>query len=253
MPRKPRRKSSSGIYHVMIRGINRQTIFEEDGDKIRLLDTISRFKGRCNFNLYGYCLMNNHIHLLMREVDESISLTMQRIGASYVYWYNAKYDRYGPLFQDRFKSETVETLRYFKKVLRYIHQNPLKANLVKNVFESKWTSLTEYLGEPRIVDIDFALHMFSPKRTEAIQQFTKYMTKSNDDQCLDDHIKIRISDDDVRNYLNKLGIPHSSSLQQMDRVRRDSIILQLKQIDGVSIRQLARVTGVSRSVIQRVE
>ena len=93
MARKPRRKSYSGIYHIMLRGINRQTIFEDDEDKIRLLTTIKRYKEKSNFKLYGYCLMDNHMHLLMQEMDETVSQTIQRIGASYVYWYNSKYVR----------------------------------------------------------------------------------------------------------------------------------------------------------------
>src|SRR5699024_6218007 len=124
MVRKPRRKSQTGIYHIMLRGINRQTIFEDDEDRIRLLSTIKRYKEKSNFKLYGYCLMNNHIHLLMQEVDETISQTIKRVSASYVYWYNNKYSRCGHLFQERFKSENVETANYFITVLRYIHQNP---------------------------------------------------------------------------------------------------------------------------------
>lgn len=252
MPRKPRRKSISGIYHIMIRGINRQTIFEDDEDRERLLETLDRFKEICQYKLYGYCFMDNHIHLLIREVEESISQTIKRISSSYVYWYNNKYSRSGHLFQERFKSEAVETTGYFKTVLRYIHQNPLKARLAKNVFECKWTSLREYLGHPSIIDIDYALHLFSPNRVKAIQRFTVYMEQENNDQCLDNHVKIKPSDNEVRSYLNKLGIPHSSSLQQMDKGKRNEIISQLKQLEGVSIRQLARVTGISKSVIQRV-
>src|SRR5699024_11465415 len=111
----------------MLRGINRQTIFDDDEDKIRLLITIKRYKEKSNFKLYGYCLMDNHIHLLMQEMDETVSQTIQRIGASYVYWYNSKYLRCGHLFQDRFKSENVETADDFIKVLRYIHQKDRKS------------------------------------------------------------------------------------------------------------------------------
>lgn len=253
MPRKPRKGSGSGIYHIIIRGINRQTIFEDEEDKIRLLKTLEKFKNISKYKLYSYCFMDNHIHLLIREVEEPISLTMKRISASYVYWYNNKYQRSGHLFQERFKSEAVETKSYFKTVLRYIHQNPLKANLATNVYECKWTSLNEYLGEPKIIDIDFALQLFSPHREKAIQRFTNYMQQANDDQCLDDYFNIRTSDHEVRSYLNRIGIPNSSSLQQMDRDQRNAVILQLKQLDGVSIRQLARVTGISKSVIDRVK
>lgn len=252
MPREPRRKSNSGIYHIMLRGINRQTIFEDDEDKIKLLRTIKRYKGKNNFKLYGYCLMDNHIHLLMREVEETVSQTIQRISASYVHWYNSKYARCGHLFQGRFKSENVETSNYFITVLRYIHQNPLKAMLAEDIFRCKWTSLQAYLGKSSTVDIDPVLHLFSPNRHKAIQLFVDYMQESNNDQCLDDYAKVRMSDDEVKSYLNKLGFPTSSALQQMEKRIRNAIILELKKLDGVSIRQLARITGISKSVIDRI-
>ncbi|MDY0404882.1 transposase [Virgibacillus sp. 179-BFC.A HS] len=198
--------------------------------------------------------MDNHIHLLIREADETVSQTIKRISSSFVYWYNSKYNRYGHLFQDRFKSENVEDIRYFKTVLRYIHQNPLKAGLARNVFDWKWTSFKAYLGKSSFIDIDidFALNLFSSHRNEAIQLFTDYMQQSNDDQCLDDHVKVRMSDSDVRSYLNDLGFPNGSSLQQMEKEIRNAIILELKGLHGVSIRQLARITGISKSVIDRV-
>lgn len=252
MPRIPRRKSSNGIYHIMFRGINRQTIFEDDQDKQRLLETLKRYQTLSQFKLYGYCVMDNHFHLLLKEIAEPISLTMKRIGVSYVYWYNNKYSRSGHLFQDRFRSEPVETERYFKTVLRYIHQNPLKANLVKNIFECQWTSLKEYLGPSSMIDVDFVLDLFSPNRTKAIQIFTEYMQENNEDQCLGESLTVRTSDNEVRKHLNQLGIPHSGSLQQMEKSQRNNVILQMKQIEGISIRQLERITGISKSVIQRV-
>ena len=110
MPRQARKKSSSEIYHIMLRGINRQNLFEENEDSQRFIETTGYYKSVSGYNLYGYCLMDNHIHLLIREQDESISKIIKRISSSYVYWYNRKYDRCGHLFQERYKSESVETM-----------------------------------------------------------------------------------------------------------------------------------------------
>lgn len=83
--------------------------------------------------MFAYCLMSNHIHMLIKAEKEEPDLIMKRIACSYVYWYNSKYYRNGHLFQDRFRSEPVETDEYFLTVLRYIHQNPIKAKLVDNI------------------------------------------------------------------------------------------------------------------------
>ncbi|RKQ29270.1 transposase [Oceanobacillus halophilus] len=252
MSRKPRRKSRSGIYHIMLRGINRQTIFEDDVDKRRFLETLLKYKPVCNYQIYSYCLMDNHVHLLMKETDESISVAIKRISSSYVYWYNQKYERTGHLFQERFKAEVVENPISFLTVLRYIHQNPMKAGLAKSVFESKWTSFYEYIHQANIVDIDFALQLFSTDRRKAIKLYAEHAQQTNDDQCLEDTVILRRSDREVMEYLYELGIPNKNTLQQLDKRERNKILIRLTALEGVSLRQIARITGVSKSVIHRV-
>lgn len=119
MPREGRKKSKTGVYHIMLRGINRQTIFEDDEDRFKFLETLRKYKDISQYRLYSYCLMDYHVHLLLRETEESISEAIKRISSSYVYWYNLKYERIVHLFQDRFKSERVENTFYFLTVLRY--------------------------------------------------------------------------------------------------------------------------------------
>ncbi len=108
MPRRARLKSASGIYHIMLRGANKQEIFHDDEDCRYFLTTIKRYKVISGMDIYGWCLMNNHVHLLLKEGQEEIATTMKRIGVTYVYHYNCKYKTVGHLFQDRFKSENVE-------------------------------------------------------------------------------------------------------------------------------------------------
>ncbi len=151
MARQARKRSSTGIYHVILRGINRQNIFEDDEDRLKLMETIAYYKGISNYELYGYCLMNNHVHLLIKETDESLSGVVKRFSSSYVYWYNKKYDRCGHLFQERFKSETVESDAYFLTVLRYIHQNPVKARMTKEPKAYLWSSYNEYIGKDKYI------------------------------------------------------------------------------------------------------
>ena len=104
MPRKPREKSSTGIYHVILRGINGQVIFEDHEDFEKFLQTIIKYKDVSEYEIYAYCLMSNHVYLLIKEGKEDLGIVFRRIGARYVYWYNWKYNRRGHLFQDRYKS-----------------------------------------------------------------------------------------------------------------------------------------------------
>lgn len=140
MPRSVREKSETGIYHVMLRGINQQIIINEDEDFEKFLDVLKDCKAVSGFELYAYCLMNNHIHLLLKVQKEELSLIFKRIGVRYVCWYNWKYSRHGHLFQDRFKSEPVNDEKYLLTVLRYIHQKPLKAGLAKEIDTYQYSS-----------------------------------------------------------------------------------------------------------------
>jgi REP element-mobilizing transposase RayT len=140
MPREAREKSKRGIYHVMLRGINRQDIFGDDEDRIKFVETMADCKVISGYKLYGYCLMSNHVHILIKIEKEPIEQVFKRIGARYVHWYNWKYERCGHLFQDRFKSEVVENDSYFLVVLRYILQNLVKAGLTASIGEYRWSS-----------------------------------------------------------------------------------------------------------------
>ena len=159
MPRQARQQSQSGIYHLILRGVNKQVIFEDDEDREKFLWCCRYYKEISQYKVYGYCLMNNHIHLLIKEDKEPISKIMKRIGVSYVSWFNHKYDRCGHLFQDRFKSETVDSDEYLLTLLRYIHQNPMKSGEVKKIAAYPWSSYKEYLGDNNLVDIDFTLRL----------------------------------------------------------------------------------------------
>ena len=108
MPRMSKQKSSTGIYHIILRGINRQIIFEANEDKKKFLEILKKYKGGARYKIYAYCIMDNHVHILIKEGKEPLLKIMKRIGVSYVYWYNYKYERSVHLFQDRYKSELVK-------------------------------------------------------------------------------------------------------------------------------------------------
>ena len=156
MPRQPRVTSGTEIYHVMMRGINHQNIFEEPEDYYQFINILDRMRTQyddlgnpCGTNCiyYAYCLMSNHFHLLIRERDEKVGDTIKRIASSYVYYFNRKYGRDGHLFKERFKSEPVNDMAYFTTLLRYIHQNPVKAGIVTEVKDYEYSSWGEYTGQ----------------------------------------------------------------------------------------------------------
>jgi REP element-mobilizing transposase RayT len=252
LPRSARKISKSGIYHIMLRGINRQAIFENDEDIQRLLEAIVRYKEICKYEVYAYCIMSNHVHLLRKETDDTISNVVKRISGSYVFWYNKKYERCGHLFQERYKSEAVENDEYFLTVLRYIHQNPIKAGMVKDISTYKWSSYNEYIKEAVVINKDFVLGLFSNDKAKATELFCKFNYHKNNDMCLEDEDKIRVSDSELIERLAELGIANASEFRQLEKDKRNEFIRELKSIEGVTIRQLSRVTGISKSAINSI-
>jgi len=246
MPRTARKKSSTGIYHVMLRGINKQTVFLDDEDNQKFLQTLEDCKKISGFELYAYCLMGNHIHLLLKIVTEELEQIFKRIGARYVYWYNNKYERSGHLFQGRYKSEAVEDDSYFAMVLRYIHQNPIKAGLCKSLTEYQWSSYNEYMQKSRIVNCKFALDLIGK------EHFEKYMNEEHNDTCMDYSHRKRLTDKELHVAIENRYEIKASAIQFLSKDMIGDILKDILTIDGVSTRQLSRVTGISVNIIWKL-
>lgn len=249
MPRTAREKSKTGIYHVILRGINRQTIFEDDEDAAKFIQTLEKYRKKSGFVLYAYCLMGNHVHLLIKEEEEDLGTSIKRIGASYVYWYNWKYERYGHLFQDRYKSENVENDKYFLAVLRYIHQNPLKAELVGELADYTWSSFGEYIGKVKLVDKGYVLKLFSNNWLKAIEGFKEFHAIEGQEICLDIDEKKKWKDSDAIELIKNIcQVASCKEVQKLDK-KDQSQYFKLLHKEGLSARQIARITGIGRWII----
>ena len=256
MPRQARVKSKTGIYHVIVRGISQQNIFHDEEDFIRFLEMLDRVKKTSGFKLYGYCLMNNHVHLLIHEFQDKLSLVMKRIGIGYAWWYNMKYQRSGHVFQDRYKSECVEDDTYLLTVTRYIHQNPVKAGMFTSPDQHRWSSCRVYYGESEypkgLTDCTYILEIFSNQCEKSKQSFKKFMEVLSSDNCLDDCVQLRLSDEDLLNEIVMLLAGRDViTLRQIGNQERDVMLGKMKAINGVTQRQIARVTGLSPSLVFR--
>lgn len=247
MPRQARKKSNVGIYHIMLRGVNQQQIFEEQEDCDKFLQVLKDCKAISEFKLFAYCLMGNHIHILLQETKEPIELVMKRIATRFVYWYNIKYHRAGHLFQDRFKSEPIENDAYFLTVLRYIHQNPIKAGICKTVADYENSSYNEYFKSSDLIDRDFVFEIISK------DEFAKFNSEKVFDSCLDveDKPKIKVTDEQAKKIIEKISkCKNVAEFQALDVKTRDKCLKRLRE-SGSSIRQISRLTGVSFNVVRK--
>ena len=242
MARQKRDKSETGIYHVMLRGINKQQVFFDDDDYYMFLDCLSKCKSVSGFQLHAYCLMNNHVHLLIQEADEPIDKIFKRLGDSFIYWYNIKYDRTGGIFQGRFKSIPVNDDGYFISVIRYIHQNPVKAKIVKSCADYKFSSYNAYLKNPGIVNVDFATELIG------INEFKRIHKKICNEQHLDisDYSSVRLSDSKAKQIIEiRTGCKSQEEFLRLSTPVQREYVEKLRK-EGISVRQIIRYTGVSQ-------
>lgn len=253
MPRTARKKSTTGIYHIIMRGINHQILFEDQEDRVRFIYTLKKYREVCGYELYAYCLMDNHIHLLIKEGKEPLETIMRRICGSYVIWYNKKYARIGYLFQDRFKSEPIQNDAYLLTVVRYIFQNPVKAGMVKAVKKHIWSNYMDYIDGNDGTDTEFVLKMFQLNREKALRKFVEFVDQDNEDKCLDIEENKQMTDADAIKIIKEYcKVNHTIDLQKFDVNERNSCLRYLKVEYGLSIRQIERLTGIGRGIIQRI-
>lgn len=244
MTRIVRKKSESNIYHVMLRAINRQQVFLDQEDNRHFLKVLTQCREISKFQLYAYCLMGNHIHLLLRVGEEPLEQVMKRIGTRFVIWYNNKYARTGHLFQDRYKSEPVEDDIYFLVVLRYILNNPIKAGLCRNAENYPWSSAKDYISGRGITDTGFAEKIMGRER---LLEFIKEVAN---DACMDD-VPSRINDIDAQKII--LWIVGGEDVAACLRTVSDNPdqYVRLLRNAGLSIRQISRLTGLSVSTVRK--
>ena len=253
MPRHARVPSGSEVYHVMLRGINKQTIFADGKDSFRFLDTVERYKAECGYKVLAYCLMGNHVHLLMKCEYAKLADAFKKICGSYAYYYNHKYDRTGHLFQDRFRSEAVEDDAYLLTALRYIHRNPVKAGMVSEPQEYPFSSYREYINHPKAfsyADTEFILEIIS--REELI----RYTNTSEDDTVLGEDSalpKPKSLDGKLLSIMqDSYSCGSAAEVRALPRKRKTEMCLEMLR-EGGGIRQISRLTGIDPSSISRMK
>lgn len=261
MPRHQRILSETGIYHVMMRGNERKNLFLDEADKQRFVETVFFKKRETGFLIYAYCLMDNHVHILLKEPPEGLASMMKRINTSYAYYFNEKYQRIGHLFQDRFKSEPIENDRYLLAVVRYIHNNPVKAGIVEKPEQYRWSSYHEYLLEPNPkdnrVETAFILSIMASDVKAAIEEFKAFSLVQEESRFLDIEDSRIWTWEEGKAYLEELlksRWPEKGLGELMtNKSTRKEVIADLKVNTGLSVREIASLLGINRGLVQKVK
>lgn len=276
MARKLREFGRSGIYHVMLRGINKQRIFEWKEDYSIFLDILQKTltttnEGQTdqvpNYKIHAYCLMDNHVHLLIGVIPGRLSLPeiVKRITTRYAQRFNLRYNRVGHLFQDRYRSEPCDDERYFFQLMDYIHNNPVKASVCRHPEQYPYSSFCELTGKPstyhlcttevEVLDIqpkeipDWLSGLALPEKEESMVH--RIMSKLFPlIQAKNEQLDPYQYEELIANTLLDLTDTSSiSEFQQLDKATMRAALAQVRDT-GVSVKCLSRLTGISDGIIR---
>lgn len=253
MPRMARKVSRTKVYHVIFRGNDKQDIFFDVQDYKKMMKEIVKTKEKYQYEIFAYCLMTNHVHLILYDRNDNISKAMQGLIVSYSSYFGKKYEKVGHLVQGRFFSKNVETREYLIQLCKYIHQNPVKAKISK-LNEYRWSSYNEYINNSNLVETRMILNILGKTKQEAIKNFVSIHQK--EEEQINDYVEFEIisklTDIEVKKRVEKvLELNNIREIKNYNVQIRNAKIRKLKEIKGTSKSQIARVLGISRKIIER--
>lgn len=271
MPRVQRLKGAFSTYHIIQRGNERKNIFYSDHDKLRFLETLVKTKEKYNFLIYCYCLMDNHVHLLINDNGNDISTVMKSINVSYVSYFNRVYRRFGHLFQDRFRSELVTEDPYLLEVSRYIHNNPVKAKIIEKPEDYQWSSYNVYAGITtdacQLLDTGKIWASFSSEKNKAIIEYIRFTEKYCEEPkaILDIEEELQESAQQNHDYINgiteaKQRIERTLSEKKLsiddllhDKKQRNDLMKAVRKNSSLSLKELGELFGgLGESRVSRI-
>ncbi|MGI5997424.1 MAG: REP-associated tyrosine transposase [Lutispora sp.] len=255
MPRKARVQSSTDYYHIMMRGNNRESIFSRDEQKSFFLDSLEKQQDNQLIHIVAFCLMNNHVHIVVKAEPSNLAKAIKSVNIRYAMYFNQTRSRIGHVFQDRYKSEPIEDDKYLIQVIRYVHNNPVKAKLVKSPEEYRWSSFNEYLSDNVIISSlqkKFILGLFSSD----IKQFVEFHNQKDNNEYLDineelERNRLEYAQEIISSYFNEKGLKEAKQLTK-NSIHLEELIRRLLKSSKLSHRQIANLLGISSSIVHRV-
>ena len=251
MSRGQRKRSEADIYHVTMRGEGRQLLFEDDEDRIVFMRMLSSSLDKNCAHALAWCLMSNHVHLLLKVDFDKLSRLMQGLMSGYAVYFNKRHDHVGHVFAGRYGSSPIDTDEYLMTAVRYIHFNPVKDRVSKSC-EYRWSSYGDYLAGSGLTETALVLEVF-----DGIARFVEFHDLSHLDFAFSAHReqwpRTRLSDNEALQIAREaLGAQSLAELASLEKSQRNEGVARLRQL-GLSARQVERVTGIGRGIVERVE
>ena len=241
MARQPRIISEFGYYHVYTRGNGKQILFENKADHICYLEKLKQYAAAVNVSICAFCLMENHVHLILYDPEQRLSELMKLLNTAYAKYFNEKYKRTGHVFESRYCRIPIETEAYLLTVFRYILNNPQKAKIC-SAANYPWNSYSRYGETASFVDTSVFLDLLGSK-----EEYEAFIAAEYED-CPELE-EMNLGDEWAKSVIRQnLKVQSGTALQSFDLRSRNEALRRLKQ-KGLTIRQIERLTGINRIAI----
>ena len=283
MARPLRVEFPGALYHVIARGNERKSIYRDDEDRQRYLDRLAFYREKFSFQLLAYCLMDNHVHLAIETGKAPLSRIMAGLQSSYTQYFNWRHARVGHLFQGRYKAFLVEEDPYGLALIRYIHENPVRAKVVERAEDYAWSSDRYYRrGKgPEWLDLDRVLRMLGTRRSAAVREYRRLMRETvvepyedvaswgqviKGDEAFAERVLQRVGEPAamrkalaIENVARAVGLSERltvAAMRSASRARSESLgcfltALVARDVGGISIAKTARYFGRDASAMVR--
>ena len=236
MARRPRIHFPGALYHVITRGNRRQGIFLDEKDMKKFRAFLAEYKRRHPFRLYAYALMKNHLHLLIEVEEIPLGRIMQSLLFRYTRYFNVRYGEVGHLFQGRYKAIVCDKDAYLLELVRYIHLNPVRANIVGKPEEYLWTGHLSYLGRgwDDLIDERFVLDQFSENKSLARRRYRQFVWEGIPSGHQEKYYKIkdqRYLGEDL--FINRIEAERSKPESWVYEVPLKAISQEVSRVTGI--------------------
>lgn len=244
MPRKSRKLLDGKVCHHIVQGINKEYIFKKDEEKKKYLSLLKKYYRRYGVDIICYCIMDNHTHLILYSDDiNNISNFMRMVNSIYAMYYNKKYNRVGYVFRDRFKSILIMRREQLYACIKYIHMNPVKANIVKNEGEYKYSSYNDYLNKSGFLDQRILNFLFL-KPQNYIEKFKSIPYKN----IYDNKVNLK---ETLNKFLNQENINFNQVKSEKNNILKKFISYLNSNNYEFSKQELADIFKISRATLYR--
>ena len=240
MARGPRKCTNMFFYHIMVQGINKEYILNEVEDKRQYLKFINKVKKEIDVYIVSYCIMDNHVHILIKEeYIECLSRFMHKVNTLYAMYYNKKYNRVGYVFRDRYKSQVIYSEKQLYTCINYIHNNPVKAGICRLASEYEYSSYNEYIKNMEEIQRNINGLLIKEDILDKKENFLEIEEEKEVEikKAIEEYMKINnINFDTLKN----------------ERKNLKEIINMLKEYYGLSLRQISIYINVGRETVRNI-